>query len=445
MSTFEVNFDGLVGPTHNYAGLSYGNVASSEHSGLVASPRKAALQGLDKMLALHRLGLQQAVLPPHERPHLPTLHKMGFKARKPAAVLQRVFKQDPQLLAGVCSASAMWVANAATVSPFADTADGKTHFTPANLSSMFHRAIEVQTTAAVLAAIFQGEDYLHHAALSADPQCADEGAANHTRFCTDYGEPGVELFVYGRSAQAELLLPKEFPARQTFEASKEIAGNHGLSAARTVFAQQNPAAIDAGVFHNDVIAVGNRNLLFYHQLAFANTTELRQQLDRGFGNDELNYIEVPSDDVSLEDAVASYLFNSQLLSTPGKPGHTLIVPAECQETVSVSRYLQQLEADNELIDQVLPFDLRQSMNNGGGPACLRLRVVMNTQQLAGLQARVILNDELHSRLRNWINKHYRDRLAPDDLRDPSLLLESLTALDELTGILNLSSIYEFQK
>ena len=25
---YEVNFDGLVGPTHNYAGLSYGNVAS---------------------------------------------------------------------------------------------------------------------------------------------------------------------------------------------------------------------------------------------------------------------------------------------------------------------------------------------------------------------------------------------------------------------------------
>ena len=30
MSGYEINFDGLVGPTHHYAGLSFGNEASTK-------------------------------------------------------------------------------------------------------------------------------------------------------------------------------------------------------------------------------------------------------------------------------------------------------------------------------------------------------------------------------------------------------------------------------
>ncbi len=445
-SAFEVNFDGLVGPTHNYAGLSFGNVASSSHGGLASSPRQAALQGLEKMRALQQLGLKQGVLPPHERPHLPTLERLGFAGQDVGKILQRVAAEAPALLAIVSSASSMWVANAATVTPYPDSSDGKTHLTPANLSSMLHRAIEVDTTSRVLEAIFQGADYRHHPALPAADSFADEGAANHTRFCRDYGGPGIELFVYGRSAAGRAEQPSRFPARQTREASAAIARLHRL-ADRAVFAQQHPQAIDAGVFHNDVIAVGNRALLFYHELAFLDGPGTRVELDAAAVRHldrPLDYIEVPKAAVSLEDAVASYLFNSQLISVPATQGVSIVVPAECRERPAVYRYLQSLQADNPLVERVIYFDLRQSMNNGGGPACLRLRVVLNQTQIDTLGASVILDEALYQRLKEWINLHYRDRLAPADLRDPALVAESRAALDELTQILGLGSIYDFQ-
>ncbi|WP_417895004.1 N-succinylarginine dihydrolase, partial [Bacillus inaquosorum] len=93
-----------------------------------------------------------------------------------------------------------------------------------------------------------------------------------TRLCRAYGEAGVELFVYGRSAfDVSQPAPKRYPARQTLEASQAIARLHGLGDESAVFIQQNPDVIDQGVFHNDVIAVGNQNVLFFHQQAFLHT------------------------------------------------------------------------------------------------------------------------------------------------------------------------------
>src|SRR3954469_13600147 len=131
MNAYEVNFDGLVGPTHNYAGLSYGNVASMKHKLSVSNPRQAALEGLEKMKFLASLGVKQAVLPPHERPHLQTLRRLGFSGSD-ADVLRTAQQRDPTLLAMVSSASTMWTANAATISPSADSEDHRAHFTPAN-------------------------------------------------------------------------------------------------------------------------------------------------------------------------------------------------------------------------------------------------------------------------------------------------------------------------
>lgn len=441
---FEVNFDGIVGPTHNYAGLSFGNVASADHGGQSSSPKQAAQQGLDKAWALARLGLKQAVLPPQERPHIPTLRGLGFSGTDDRAVIADTASKAPHLLAAASSASCMWVANAATISPYADTGDGKTHITPANLCSMFHRSIEPPVTGRILQAIFAGDKYVHHAALPAGTQFSDEGAANHTRFCSDYADSGVEFFVYGDDLVRGNPRPKKFPARQTLAACEAIARSHGLATDRTVYAQQNPDAIDAGVFHNDVIAVGNQNLLFHHELAFADSARVRQELDSAMGS-ALNYIEVPSASVSLQDAVSSYLFNSQLLSVPGKDGAVLVVPGECEEVATVHAYLQQLETENPLIHQVQYFNLRQSMNNGGGPACLRLRVVMSEEQIAECSARVFLDESLYTDLRSWIGKHYRESIAPAELVDPSLLLECRTALDELSDLLRIGSVYDFQQ
>lgn len=442
IKAWEVNFDGIVGPTHNYAGLSFGNVASSSHGGQSSSPRQAALQGLEKAWALTQMNLKQGIVPPQERPHIPTLRNLGFSGSE-TEVLGQVAKESPQLLAATSSASCMWVANAATISPFADTRDGKTHMTPANLSSMFHRSIEPPTTSRVFQAMFNQDSFVHHAPLPAGPSFSDEGAANHTRFCNEYGEQGVALFVYGDDLVDKGAGPKKFPARQTLPACKAIARSHGLSHEKVVYARQNPAAIDAGVFHNDVIAVGNQGLLFHHELAFAKRDEVYSQLDAAMGR-ALDYIEVPSTKVSLSDAVRSYLFNSQLLSVPGKSGATLIVPGECEEVAAVHEYLQWLESESALINEVCYFNLRQSMNNGGGPACLRLRVVMSEDQIANTAPRILLDEALYSELRAWVERNYRDSLAAADLQDPALLSECRTALDELTQLLKIGSVYDFQ-
>ncbi len=439
----EANFDGLVGPTHNYAGLSWGNVASKSNVHAVSNPKEAALQGLAKMKRLADRGYVQGVLPPHERPHVPTLRSLGF-AGSDAQVLEAAARLNPSILAAVSSASTMWTANAATVSPSADTLDHRVHFTPANLSAKFHRSIEHPVTGRALRAIFSDESYFaHHAALPSVGPFGDEGAANHTRLCSEYGERGVELFVYGQVAfNDQSPRPKQYPARQTREASEAIARLHGLPDDRVVFAQQNPDAIDAGVFHNDVIAVGNGNTLFYHELAFLDEARTLGEIRNKLTGAELEAIKVSSRQVPLEDAVSSYLFNSQLLDTPD--GMLLAVPGECREIESVSRYLDNLVMVDGPISSVEVFDVKQSMRNGGGPACLRLRVVLTDEERDAINQGVLMDDALYNRLVAWVEAHYRSELSQDDLGDPMLLDEVRKALDELTGILGLGSIYDFQ-
>ncbi|MCZ4283591.1 MULTISPECIES: N-succinylarginine dihydrolase [Marinobacter] len=439
----EANFDGLVGPTHNYAGLSWGNVASKSNIRSVSNPKEAALQGLAKMKRLADRGFVQGVLPPHERPHIPTLRALGFTGSD-RDVLSAAAKQSPSILAAASSASTMWTANAATVSPSADTSDHRVHFTPANLSAKFHRSIEHVVTGRALKSIFADDAWFaHHPALPSVSQFGDEGAANHTRLCGGYGEPGVELFVYGQIAFNEQApAPKLYPARQTLEASQAIARLHGLKDSHVVFAQQNPEAIDAGVFHNDVIAVGNGNALFYHELAFLDEETVLADIRSRLRGAKLEAVRVTSEQVPLEDAVASYLFNSQLLNTPD--GMMLAVPGECREIASVSRYLDELVNDSGPITSVEVFDVKQSMRNGGGPACLRLRVVLNDDELKAMHHGVLLTDSLYERLTTWVEAHYREELSQEDLGDPMLLDEVRKALDELTGILGLGSIYDFQ-
>jgi succinylarginine dihydrolase len=446
MQAFEANFDGLVGPTHNYAGLSFGNVASRNNEKSVANPKAAAKQGLRKMKQLADLGFHQGVLPPLERPSLKLLRELGFSGSD-ESVIGRAAREAPELLAAASSASAMWTANAATVSPSADTSDERVHFTPANLASKLHRAIEHGETRRSLSAIFADETRfrIHHA-LPGTPALGDEGAANHTRFCSEYGARGVEFFVYGRSEYSHGPQPQRFPARQTLEASRAVARLHGLAERTTVFAQQLPEVIDAGVFHNDVIAVGNRTTLFCHQRAFLDQPKVYAELRAKLGAQGADFkaIEVPEDEVSVEDAVSSYLFNSQLLTRPDGR-QVLVVPQECRENARVAKYLDSLATRSTPIDDVLVFDLRESMKNGGGPACLRLRVVLNDAERAAVNPGVWMNDTLFARLDGWIDAHYRDQLASADLADPKLLGESRTALDELTTILGLGAVYDFQR
>lgn len=444
----EVNFDGLVGPTHNYSGLSYGNIASMEHGLTVSNPRAAVLQGLEKMKLLSDLGIKQGILPPHERPDVKTLRRLGFRGTE-SQILAAAAREAPVLFAACYSASSMWAANSATVSPSADTAVGRVHFTPANLISHLHRSIEPAFTSKLLKTIFPDESaFVHHRPLPAALQLCDEGAANHIRLCSTHNSAGIELFVYGRRAfdQGDMG-PRAFPARQTLEASSAVARLHRLNPAGTIFVRQNPAAIDAGVFHNDVISVGNENVLLFHSQSFADSKpflETLKSLFREQSEDELIAVEITSDQVPLDLAVQSYLFNSQLVTLPDGT-MCLIAPLECEANRNTRAVLEEAIAGDNPVQRVEFIDIRQSMKNGGGPACLRLRVVLTPEEMELTHKGIYLTDTLYADLKSWGHRYYRDRLSPDDLTDPALVEETRLCLDALTRLLRLGSIYEFQK
>jgi succinylarginine dihydrolase len=437
----EHQFDGLVGPTHNYGGLSPGNVASTSHGGQASSPRGAALQGLAKMKFVRDLGVPQAVLPPHDRPHLATLRKLGF-AGSDDAVLAAAAAGDGLYLRIASSASAMWTANAATLAPSRDTRDGKLHLTPANLQQMFHRAIEPETTTRVLRSIFPaGPRFVVHDPLPGGGQLADEGAANHTRLETSRG--ALHLFAWGRRAWGEHAGPKRFPARQTREASEAVARLHALDPARVRFPQQHPAGIDEGAFHTDVLAVGNGRFLMLHELAFAEKDAVVADLRATLG-DELVVVEASTAELPASSAIKAYPFNSQVL-TRADGTMCILAPEDSQEDPHARRFLEKVVAAGGPVTEVFYRDVRQSMHNGGGPACLRLRVPLEDAEAAALGARVLLTDALYDELCGWVQRRYRDRLAPGDLADPSLARETMEALDELTRILRLGSVYDFQR
>lgn len=444
--TFEVNLDGMIGPTHNYSGLSFGNIASTENFQLISNPKQAAKQGLEKMRFLANLGIKQLIMPPQERPYIPFLRSLGYEGN-PEKILHQAWKENKDLLLACCSASSMWAANAATVSPSCDSEDGRVHFIPANLISKLHRSIEPPMTSHILRLIFPNPTYfVHHDPLPAHPLLGDEGAANHTRFCNHFGQPGFQLFVYGLSDTTERKTMR-FTPRQTLSASQAIARLHRLKPEATLFAQQNPEAIDAGVFHNDVISVGNQNVFFFHEKAFVNSDQIIQQLQEAFLKTckiPLILIQVKNSAVSLQEAVKTYLFNSQLITLPDQT-MALVAPTECQKSSLVQSYLEQLLQDStHPIKQVIYQDVHQSMQNGGGPACLRLRIVLKSSEYAHVHPAAIFTEELYHKLIHWIDKHYRDKIVLQDLADPHLLFESYRALDELTHILKLGSIYSFQ-
>lgn len=440
-NVFEVNFDTLVGPTHNYSGLSPDNLACLENEGSPSNPKEAALQGLKKMKFLADLGLKQAVLPPPIRPSIHALQQLGLSGSE-TYILKTAAQESFHLLSACSSAAYMWTANAATITPSNDSLDRKLHITPANLVSEFHRTIEAQHTAHILQSIFHDSSFFTvHSPLKASTSLADEGAANHTRLCPNHANQGLHLFVYGRNgfSRHPTIHPTHFHPRQTLEASQAIARFHQIPQTHTLFAQQNPEAINAGVFHNDVICLGNENVFLYHEKAFVDTPSIIQKLKHTYQalfNQKLLCIEVPQSKVSLEEAVKTYLFNSQLVTTPTNK-KILIAPTNCQESPSVKSFLNELLQNHPEINSIHCLDLDQSMRNGGGPACLRLRIVLTQAELHALPQTIFLNDYLYNTLTDWINQHYREQLYPSDLAQITLLNESKIALAKLHKILNL--------
>lgn len=403
MALVEINFDGIIGPSHNYAGLSLGNIASSSNAGAASQPRAAALQGVEKMRANLRLGLAQGFFMPLDRPNNAWL----------AGLAADMANAEPHIRAAAFSASAMWAANAATVSPAPDTADGRCHLSAANLLTMAHRSHEWHGTLAQLKIAFA--DPRHFAVHPAvPPPYGDEGAANFMRLCPSHGEAGIEIFVYGKAGGP-------FPARQHIESSKAIARAHQLDPARTLFVQQSEIAIAAGAFHNDVVAVANERVLFTHEQAFEYPEETYAQIRTLMPDAEI--VVVPANRVSLADAIQSYLFNAQLVTLPDS-GMALILPSEAQANANVWGWLSEMVAGNGPIRELVPVDVRQSMANGGGPACLRLRVVADP---ASVDARFIADETKLDRIAAVISEYWPESISPEQLGDPALVTQVQTA------------------
>ena len=408
----EINFDGIIGPSHNYAGLSLGNLASTRNAGGVSRPRAAALQGLDKMRINLALGLVQGVFVPQPRPARDWLADLGTT----------IDAAEPELAANAMSASAMWAANAATVSPAPDTADGKCHLTVANLRTMPHRSHEWVATLAQLKVAFANSAFAVHGPVPT--AFGDEGAANHMRLTAGHGEPGIELFVYGRTGGP-------YPARQHIEASKAVARRHGLDPARTLFIEQSEQAIAAGAFHNDVVAVANERVLFAHGKAFADRDGTLAAIERLMPGVEI--VEVADADVPLADAIRSYLFNAQLVTTPDG-AMTLVAPTECRDTASVKAWIDRHLASNGAIRRVDYVDVRQSMANGGGPACLRLRVACDP---ALVDPRFLVDAARLDRIGAVIAAHWPEEIAPGELQEPGLIAAIIEARRALLECLEL--------
>ena len=435
----EINFDGLIGPTHNYAGLSQGNLASQKHLNKTSNPKAAALQGLDKMRLVMDQGIPQGFFLPHERPHLKTLRALGFSGTD-EDIINRATKQNPLLLKNVYSASSMWAANAATFSPSIDSYDQNMHITPANLNTMFHRSIESQFTQAQLELMF-GRVAIVHDPIENISGYGDEGAANHLRVSEQHLKSGFQIFVYGSSA---FEVHQGMITRQAEEISKAVSIMHQLDPDRVLFLKQNEQAINAGSFHNDIVSLANEEVFIFHQEAFADRVELERILHhlkdhvKGF-----HPIEILSEDISLDDLVSSYLLNSQLITVKNNE-MMMLLPEEVQNHSNCMRWLEEIKSSSP-IKHIEFVDIRQSMMNGGGPACLRFKITVNNDEFNQINEKFLLTPKKLMDLRALVTKHYRDKLNPADLLDNNLVQESYRFLDELTQLLDLGNIYDFQK
>jgi succinylarginine dihydrolase len=203
--------------------------------------------------------------------------------------------------------------------------------------------------------------------------------------------------------------------------------------------QQQARAIDAGAFHNDVVLVNAGERLLLHEYALVEQERILSSLRQSLPT--LRIFQVAQRDLSLRQAVKSYLFNSQLLHS--SQGYVLLAPLQSSQGPA-ARIIRRL-VEEGFVDHVVFQDLEQSMAGGGGPACLRLRLPLTAQEMASIPPGILLNTTTLQRLQAWVTRYYRDALHPADLADPQLLQEAYEALDALTQLLALGAFYPFQR
>ena len=425
----EVNIDGMIGPSHHFGGLGVENKASELNRSQASSPRSAALQGLAKMELLASYGIPQFYLPPPVRPAWKWLESLGYCGDK-ACVLRDCYQEQPTLLSAAYSSAFMWTANAASVSCGSDTRSKRAKIKLANLNANLHRSIEESERLPQLERMFEAVEHVDVLrGLSSSRPLSDEGAANVMRFFSRVGAGGVYAFVYGNEAaesrESEDNSKKadgkrRRQPRQTRMASAMVARSLDLEPGDCFLIQQTSDAIDAGVFHNDVIATSHENLLFYHELAFHNSEEAVAGIKKRFlekTGEKLEACLVESSDLRLDDAVDTYLFNSQIC-TDIDGGWRMFVPENCNQSESVQRTLERLQAQYPRLVSIDYCPLAESMRNGGGPACLRLRISLTPSQIDQIPASMRISLSTLSQLRKLVETEYPEKVEPSDFVNP---------------------------
>ena len=429
----EINIDGMIGPTHHFGGLGVGNIASLASQNSIANPQAAALEGLAKMELVASVGVGQYYLPPPERPNWLWLESLGFGGDRRDA-LKRCLDEAPNVLSAAYSSAFMWTANAATVAPSSDTQDGFLHLLPANLCCNLHRGQEAIERRDQLQAMFSNvKNACVHEPLPSVFALRDEGAANHMRLCGTDGRNAIHVFVYGPNESQQT----RFTPRQSELAARRVASCLRLNQRDCVFVQQTPQAINAGVFHNDVIAMSNRNMLIYHELAFENSARVVETIGQRFREKTGERLEdhcISDADLRLEEAVQTYLFNSQLL-TVDSDQMDLLCPIQCVNSPSVLSLVNDwVSKEKSRIRRVSYLHLDQSMKNGGGPACLRLRAMLTESEFTELDDRFEVTNERLEKLREEVKTRYPSTLKLSDLACSDFAEESVAISKAIAGL-----------
>jgi succinylarginine dihydrolase len=140
--------------------------------------------------------------------------------------------------------------------------------------------------------------------------------------------------------------------------------------------------------------------------------------------------------VPIGDAIRSYLFNSQLV-TPPDGAMTLVAPTECRETPSVAAWIERHLASNGAIRRVNFVDVRQSMANGGGPACLRLRVACDP---AEVDTRFLVDEAKLDRLAGLVAARWPEEIVSSEIQSAALIADIERARLSLLDLLGLSEL-----
>ena len=435
--------EGLVGPQHLFGGLSLGNLASMNHAEIPSSPRAAALESLSKMEILLDRDIPVAVYLPQPRLCWRSLRRLGFHGSKEELLAQASKTEHSIWLRRCSSSSNMWAANAATIIPSNDSLDEQTHIIIANLSAMYHRSIEAPYTTAYFEEVFASHrDIQIHEALAAHSELGDEGAANHTRLSID--STFLHLFAYGKltdTVGTTTSKSKPFPARQAFEASSAVARLGQLKEDNALFLKQSEYGIRSGAFHTDVLAVGAAHVFLMHEAAFEDLDSSIQKIKAKLP--ELHIVCATEKELPIKNAVAAYPFNSQLIKISEKQ-FLLIAPEESETDPFCRRFLERCQHDlaqKAQIDLELIYtSLKQSMSNGGGPACLRLRLLLPEKTIEKLKNTVLLDHSKLAQLRQIVQNRYPSRFTIAQLSDALVHDYNAETIDEICSLFAVNSL-----